>query len=146
MQAIVFSGVQASGKSTFYRERFFRSHVRLSLDLLGTRQREDVLLHACLAIGQPFVIDNTSPAAKTRRRYASLARAAGFRTTLYHFQGAGADAARRNALRPVDERVPSVAIFGALKKFQRPTPEEGFDEIFTVEISAGGAFVVTPWS
>jgi predicted kinase len=34
MQAVILVGIQAAGKSPFYRERFFGSHVRISLDLL----------------------------------------------------------------------------------------------------------------
>ena len=48
MEAIVFVGIQASGKSTFYRERFFATHVRISLDLLRTRHREGRFLQTCL--------------------------------------------------------------------------------------------------
>lgn len=33
MEAVLFIGMQASGKSTFYRERFFSSHVRINLDI-----------------------------------------------------------------------------------------------------------------
>ena len=35
MEAVIFVGVQASGKTTFYKEQLFRSHVRISLDLLN---------------------------------------------------------------------------------------------------------------
>ena len=34
MEAIIFTGIQATGKSTFYKQNFFNSHVRISLDLL----------------------------------------------------------------------------------------------------------------
>ncbi|MBN1315005.1 MAG: hypothetical protein JXA42_06040 [Anaerolineales bacterium] len=37
MQAVIFIGIQATGKSTFFKERFFNTHVRISLDLLKTR-------------------------------------------------------------------------------------------------------------
>src|SRR4051812_8782542 len=37
MEAVILIGIQGSGKSTFYRERFFDTHVRVSLDLLKTR-------------------------------------------------------------------------------------------------------------
>jgi predicted kinase len=40
MEAVVFIGIQASGKTTFYQQRFFATHVRISLDLLRTRERE----------------------------------------------------------------------------------------------------------
>ncbi len=44
MEEVIFCGIQASGKTTFYRERFFDTHVRISLDLLRTRRREQLLL------------------------------------------------------------------------------------------------------
>lgn len=69
MEAVVFCGVQGSGKSTFFVERFAHTHVRLNLDMLRTRSREDILLHACLAAQQPFVADNTNATRAQRQRY-----------------------------------------------------------------------------
>jgi hypothetical protein len=43
MERILFIGIQVMEKSTFYRERFFRTHVRVNLDMLGTRHREEWL-------------------------------------------------------------------------------------------------------
>ncbi len=57
MQAIIFIGIQASGKSSFYKEQFFKTHIRINLDMLRTRHREDILLRACLEAKQPFVVD-----------------------------------------------------------------------------------------
>ncbi len=37
MEAVVFCGIQGSGKTSFYRERLLATHVRISLDLLRTR-------------------------------------------------------------------------------------------------------------
>jgi hypothetical protein len=50
MEAIIFCGIQATGKTGFYKERFLQTHVRISLDLLKTRYREDLLLDACIAV------------------------------------------------------------------------------------------------
>ena len=61
MEAVVFVGLQGSGKSSFFKERFFSTHVRISLDLLKTRHREQRFLEACLSTEQRFVIDNTNP-------------------------------------------------------------------------------------
>jgi predicted kinase len=60
MQAILLVGLQGSGKSTFWAQRFRDTHVRLNLDMLNTRARFDVLRHACLAAKQRFVVDNTN--------------------------------------------------------------------------------------
>jgi predicted kinase len=48
MEAIIFIGLQASGKSTFYKENFFNSHLRISNDLLKTKNRESRLIDFCI--------------------------------------------------------------------------------------------------
>src|SRR5581483_10407647 len=85
MEAVIFCGIQASGKTTFYRERFFDTHVRISLDLVRTRRREDLLIAACLAGRQPFVVDNTNATVADRARYIEPARSAGFAVVGYYF-------------------------------------------------------------
>lgn len=84
MEAILLCGIQATGKSTFCRERLFSSHVRLNLDMLKTRHREDVLLRACIEAKQPFVIDNTNPkpAVNPKSGQAVTARRRRLRTVL----------------------------------------------------------------
>jgi predicted kinase len=34
MEAVIFVGIQGSGKSTFYNERFVDTHIRINLDML----------------------------------------------------------------------------------------------------------------
>jgi predicted kinase len=132
MEMIVFCGIPASGKTTFYRETFFATHVRVSLDLLKTRQREDVLLKACFAARQPVVVDNTNVTAAQRKRYVEMAHAAGFKATLYFFDVSTRTAVGRNGAREKIARVPNVGIFTAQKKLQRPTRAEGFDAMYRV--------------
>lgn len=60
MQLIIFTGLQASGKSTFYKEYFYKTHLRLNLDMLKTRHREKILFDACLESKSKCVIDNTN--------------------------------------------------------------------------------------
>jgi len=142
MEAVIFVGVQGAGKSTFYRERFFDTHVRISLDLLRTRRRERLIFEACLAAQQSFVIDNTNPLPSDRARYVGAARAAGFRVIAYFFKTELQDAMRRNNQRKLKKKVPAVAVAGTFKKIQAPTAEEGFDEIHTVEINSENQFIV----
>jgi predicted kinase len=40
VEAVLFMGIRASGKSTFYQERFSCTHVRINLDMLKTRINE----------------------------------------------------------------------------------------------------------
>ncbi|HEV2735029.1 MAG TPA: AAA family ATPase [Longimicrobiaceae bacterium] len=145
MEAVVLMGIQASGKSTFYRARFFDTHVRISLDMLRTRRRERVLLEACIEAKQPFVVDNTCVTREERARYLGPARAAGFRVAGYFFEPDPRGAARRNAARPEAVRVPPAGLFGTLKRLQRPAPDEGFDELYRVLLAEGGGFTVEPW-
>lgn len=142
MQAIIFTGLQASGKSTFYRERFLNTHIRLNLDMLRTRTRESILLRACLEAKQPFVIDNTNPTAVDRARYIEPALAANFSVVSYYFLPEPAACIARNAARPKGQRVPNVAIYGAVKRMQPPTLAEGFSEIYTVRVAPFNQFVV----
>lgn len=60
MDAVIFIGLQGAGKSTFYQRQFADTHLRINLDMLRTRHRERRLFELCLAIEQPFVIDNTN--------------------------------------------------------------------------------------
>ncbi len=145
MEALIFIGIQASGKSTFYRERFFASHVRISLDLLRTRHRERSLLKWCLAHRQPFVVDNTNPTRADRAVYIAAARAALFRVIGYYFESHVPASIRRNAGRSGTARVPEAAIGGTRRRLELPTLAEGFAALHFVRIAADGSFVVEDW-
>lgn len=85
MEAVIFMGIQATGKSTFYQKTFADTHVRINLDMLRTRHRELLLFETCLKMKQPFVVDNTNPTADDRNRYIPIAKSAGFRIIGYFF-------------------------------------------------------------
>lgn len=129
---LLFIGIQASGKSTFYRQHFFDTNVRISLDLLKTRHREALFMQACLSTQQRFVVDNTNPSREDRMRYIEAARVARFRVVGYFFEPDPAASATRNAQRDARHAVPPAGLFGTLKRLQRPVPEEGFDELYLV--------------
>jgi predicted kinase len=140
MEAVVFCGVQGSGKTTLYRDRFLETHVRVSMDLLRTRRREAALVQFCLETRQRFVVDNTNPTPTDRRRYVEPARAAGFRVLAYLVEVDDAEALARNAERPAKERVPPSGVVGTRRRLQRPTPEEGFDELWHATAALGGGW------
>lgn len=144
MEAVILIGIQATGKSTFCRERLYRTHVRLNLDMLRTRHREDVLLGALLEAKQAFVVDNTNPSREDRRRYIERAKAAGFRVVGYYFESRVAQASERNEARTEAERVPRAGLLGTAARLEQPTRDEGFDELFYVRMGEDG-FDVQEW-
>jgi predicted kinase len=143
-EAVILVGIQGAGKSTFYRRRFFDTHLRISLDLLRTRARERAFLETCLRTGQRFVVDNTNVRAVDRAVYIDAAKRAGFRVIGYFFETTLADALRRNAQRSGSTRIPAAGIGGALKRLERPNPREGFDELYLVTIDEAGTFSEAP--
>ncbi len=146
MEAVIFTGIQGAGKSTFYRERFFSTHLRINLDMLRTRNRERIVLDACIAAGQRFVVDNTNLLAEDRTRYIAAARQGGFRVVGYYFKADLAGALERNRMRTGRELIPEKAIIGAYKRMQLPAPAEGFDELWYVELDPELGFIVKEWA
>ena len=142
MECVIFVGIQASGKSTFYAERFGRTHVRINLDMLRTRHREWRFVQTCLETRQAFVVDNTNVSAAHRARYIGPAKAAGFHVIGYLFRTGLDDSIRRNASRTGKNCIPEGGIRAMHNLLEPPTMAEGFDQLRTVSIGADGAFVV----
>ena len=137
-------GLQGAGKTTLYRDRWLETHVRISMDLLRTRAREAALLELCLATRQPFVVDNTNPTVADRARYVEPARAAGFRVVGLP-RGRRRRPRRWPATRPRGRaRVPERGVVGTARRFIRPAPEEGFDELWHAVPAPGGGWRMEP--
>ncbi len=143
MEAVVFIGLQGSGKSSFYKERFFSTHVRISLDLLRTRNRERQFLTVCLETRQPFVIDNTNPGRQDRAKYIEAAREAQYAVIGYYFRSKVDECLARNQERT--EIVPMAGILSTARKLELPRLDEGFDNLRYVRLTESG-FVVEEWT
>lgn len=144
MEAIIFCGVQATGKTTFYIQNFFRTHIRISMDQLNTRNKENLFLETCLISQQRFVVDNTNPTRAERRKYIAAAKAKKFKVIGYYFKSSIESAIQRNELRTGKENIPEKGIWGTLNRLEIPAKEEGFDELYSVEIE-GNNFVIRNW-
>lgn len=146
MEAVIFIGIQGTGKSSFYYERFFHTHVRLNLDMLKTKHRLQLLLRACLEAGQPLVLDNTNVTKEVRAQFISQLKAAGFRVAGYYFRSDIAAALARNSERLDSARIPDRGVLGTYKRLELPQRAEGFDALYYVRINPSGSFEVEEWA
>jgi predicted kinase len=148
MELVLFIGLQASGKSTFYRTRLAETHELVSKDLLANNprpeRRQRQLVEAALARGASVVVDNTNPTPEVRAPLIALGRAFGAEITGYWFDATAGACLVRNRQREGRARVPDIAIFATRKILRLPTLEEGFDRLWRVTIAEDGAFVVEP--
>ncbi|MBD1371090.1 ATP-binding protein [Hazenella sp. IB182357] len=134
MEIVIFMGIQASGKSTFYKKHFFRTHVRINLDMLRTRHRENIILDACFRAKQPCVIDNTNPTIEDRKKYITWAKQHDFRVIGYYFEPDYKGSVERNAQRIQDEQIPIIGLKSTLHKLHSPHYDEGFDKVYHVKM------------
>lgn len=140
-QLVILIGVQASGKSSFYLDIFFNTHIRINLDMLKTRHREKLIFDACLAAKQSVVIDNTNPTRQDRERYIAPAKSHAFSISGYYMMTSLEDCLERNRTRSDDLSVAEPAIGATWKKMEKPRLDEGFDDLYVVR-SDQGDFVV----
>jgi predicted kinase len=65
VDVVILIGLQASGKTTFYRQRLAADHPHVSKDAFPNarnRQRRQMrLIHDALAAGRSVAVDNTNP-------------------------------------------------------------------------------------
>jgi len=141
MEMVIFMGGQGAGKSTYYAARFANSHIRINLDMLKTRHREEILFRACIEMKQPFVVDNTNPLRADRARYIEWARGSRFRVVGYYFESSLDELLARNSARPGKQLVPEVAIRATLKRFEKPGLDEGFDALYRVRMQDDGSLI-----
>lgn len=142
MEAILLIGIQGAGKSSFYKERFFSTHIRINRDMLKTRYREEVLLSACILARQPFVVDNTNVLAAERARYIGPAREAGFRVVGFFFPPDVRASIARNRKREGKAVIPIPGLLGTARKLETPRPDEGFDHLYSVVLTPENEYVV----
>jgi predicted kinase len=144
-ELVILVGLPASGKTSFYRQRFAATHVHVSKDLMpraarDKQERQMEQVDRALAVGLPVVVDNTNPRAADRALLIALARRHGARVVAYSFDAKVGESIRRNAER--NPSVPKVAIFTTAKRLEPPTFAEGFDEIHDVRVAGEGVFSV----
>ncbi|MDR0234922.1 ATP-binding protein [Acinetobacter sp.] len=142
MQLILFTGVQASGKSTFYQHYFYHTHLRINLDMLKTRHRENMIFEAALASKTKIVIDNTNMTRVDRARYIQRAKAVGFQVISYYFETDLDSTLQRNAQRSGKANIPEKGVKATFLKLEIPKISEGFDALFKVKLITNDGFAI----
>jgi predicted kinase len=149
MELVLFIGLQGSGKSSFYRERFADSHVLVSKDLWPHARRPEArqrrLISEALAAGRSVVVDNTNPTVEGRAALIALGQEHGARIVGYAFESILEDCLARNARREGRARVPDVGLYATRKVLRWPSLAEGFDALFFARLTPEGTFDVTDW-
>ena len=143
MEAILFIGIQATGKSTFYKTHFADTHIRINLDMLKTRHREKKLFECCLEIQQPFVLDNTNLGRQDRQRYIPTIQQYGVALHGYYFASHLQETLDRNAQRG-PQAIPEKGILGSYKRLELPSYDEGFTKLYSVNLS-DEIFEISEW-
>jgi predicted kinase len=137
---VIFVGLPASGKSSFYRARFAATHALVSKDLMPNNRRRAArqleLVTAALRAGRPVVVDNTNTRRADRVELVQLAQAWRIPVAVYHFTATLESCLMRNRGREGKARVPDVALFTAKKLLEPPGDDEGFAARYEVELVA----------
>jgi predicted kinase len=145
-EVAILSGLQASGKSTFYQHELADTHTHISKDnwpnARHREQRQRREIGEALAEGRDVAVDNTNPSPHEREPLIELAHEKGARAVGYWFPPDPSVSLARNAQREGRKRVPNVGLFSTLKRLTRPSYDEGFDELYTVRQDGRGGFTV----
>ena len=149
MELVIFIGLQASGKSTFYRQYFTATHELVSKDLFRNNKnrsrRQTQLIEGALQIGHSVVVDNTNPTVEDRTALIELGNKYSAQIIGYYFQSQVRRCLERNQQRLGKARVPDIAIYVTAKKLVPPSYREGFQQLFYVQMARESGFVVRPW-
>ncbi|NES24750.1 MAG: ATP-binding protein [Symploca sp. SIO3E6] len=149
MELVIFIGLQASGKSTFYRQYFTATHELVSKDLFRNNKnrsrRQAQLIEEALQTGRSVVVDNTNPTVEDRATLIELGNKHSAQIIGYYFQSQVRRCLERNQQRLGKARVPDVAIYVTIKKLVQPSYSEGFQQLFYVQMARESGFVVRPW-
>jgi len=144
MEAVILIGIQASGKTTFFKEKFINSHIRISNDLLKTRNREKLLLDFCRESKMSFVIDNTNITKDIRKKYIDIIKNMEIPIFGYYFKTNIEKSLKLNKLRTGKEKISEIGILGTYKKLEIPSIDEGFTKLFYVDI-IDNVFLIKEW-
>ncbi len=131
---IIFIGIQASGKTTFYHNFFKDTYEHVNLDILNTRNKERLAIEKCMEQKKNLVIDNTNPTKEDRKKYITMAKIHHYQIIGYYFESSIGKCIERNEKRIGKAKVPKCAVISTSKKLELPDFSEGFDQLYYVHM------------
>ena len=138
MELIILIGLQASGKSTFYRTRSGETYEHISKDLLKSSKNKNKNQKQAERIEKAFleqrsvIIDNTNVTVQDRQLLIDIGRRYDATIIGYYFEPDVAGSRTRNRQREGKAQVPEKAIFITENKLEPPSYDEGFDALYYV--------------
>jgi predicted kinase len=145
-EVAILVGLQAAGKTTFYRRTLAATHRHVSKDNFPNarrpQRRQLRMIEEALAGGVSVAVDNTNPSDDEWRPLIALAKTYRARVVGYWFEPDLAGCLERNAAREGRARVPDVGLYATLKRLRRPRPVIGFDRLYAVALDGAGGFEV----
>ncbi|MDP8934212.1 MAG: AAA family ATPase [Cyanobacteriota bacterium] len=146
MELVILMGLQASGKSTFFRDYLAATHVLVSKDLMRNNRnksrRQIQLIENALQAGHSVAVDNTNPEVLDRKPLIDIGRTYNAQIIGYYFESIVSDCLARNQKRSGKSQVPDIAIYATLKKMVLPSYGEGFARLFSARIADNFTFEV----
>ena len=125
-ELIIMVGYPGSGKSTFAKKKF-NGYLILSGDILKTESKILKQLEKGLDEGKSIVIDATNPNKEKRSVFIKTAKKRGISVRIVHITTSIEESLLQNQNR--DIKVPKIAFYVYRKKFEKPTKDEGVNEI-----------------
>lgn len=147
-EVAILIGLQASGKTTSYRDCLAASHEHVSKDTFRNarrpQRRQLRLVAAALADGRNVAVDNTNPSPDEWQPLIDAAREHDAEVTGYWFPADLSGSMARNTARDPRTRVPDVGLYATIKRLRRPRLDDGFDRLVVVRFDGRGGFDVHP--
>lgn len=142
-------GLQGSGKTTYRKtilEKTVKDYVVISKDLMpdGKKEaRQQGMLDDAFRAGKSVILDNTNVSREIRADAIQRAKKWGARVFLYFLDVPIDTCIERNGGRIGKACVPVHVIHNFQKRLEKPSYDEGFDEINIIEPLSGSAFSST---
>jgi bifunctional polynucleotide phosphatase/kinase len=138
-EIVITVGFPGCGKTTFAMNNFTNSngYTRINMDLIKSKSKIKKMIITSLENGKSIIIDNTNSTKKTRKEYIDYSKKYKIPIRCYYFDSSLDFCNHMNHFRTQINKndislVPKVAYHVYNKKLEKPSKQEGFNEITTI--------------